>query len=88
MLNYVDLCDDSNNEEDEGKITSVKCSIVTQETEVGELSIIIQAVLERIQVDSCEEGELNRVDSIQMVGYLPWGRKESDTTERLPSLTH
>ena len=29
-----------------------------------ELSIIIQAVLERIQVDSCEQGELNRVDSI------------------------
>ena len=29
MLNYVDLCDDSNNEEDEGKITLVKCSIVT-----------------------------------------------------------
>ena len=66
MLNYVDLCDDSNNEEDEGKITLVKCSIVTQETEVGELSIIIQAVLERIQVDSCEQGELNRVDSIQL----------------------
>ena len=23
-----------------------------------------------------------------MVGYSPWGRKESDTTERLHSLTH
>ena len=23
-----------------------------------------------------------------LVGYSPWGRKESDTTERLHSLTH
>ena len=27
------------------------------------------------------------MDGLSMVGYSPWGHKESDTTERLHSLT-
>ena len=30
----------------------------------------------------------NPMDGVTWLGYSPWGRKESDMTERLHSLTH